>query len=76
MHANRQDWHRAQIRAALEMKGTNLRTLSLKAGLARDTLRNALDRRWPKGELIIAEAIGVTPDVIWPSRYGQPELRG
>lgn len=69
MSLNTQDWHRADIRAALEKRGTNLRTLSTAAGLAADTLRNALVRPWPKGEQIIAGAIGVTPDVIWPSRY-------
>ncbi|WP_233358209.1 helix-turn-helix domain-containing protein [Vibrio cholerae] len=24
---------------------------------------------WPKGERIIAEAIGMTPQEVWPSRY-------
>ncbi|WP_340617246.1 helix-turn-helix domain-containing protein [Xenorhabdus entomophaga] len=65
------DWHRADIRAALEKRGTNLRTLSIAAGLAADTLRNALVRPWPKGEKIIAQAIGVEPAVIWPSRYSR-----
>ncbi|EYU14429.1 helix-turn-helix domain-containing protein [Photorhabdus aegyptia] len=63
------DWHRADIRAALEKRGTNLRALSVAAGLAKDTLRNALVRPWPKGERLIAQAIGVDPAVIWPSRY-------
>lgn len=69
MQTNRQDWHRADIRAALEKSGTNLRTLSVAAGLSKDTLRNALVRPWPKGERLIAHAIGVNPEVIWPSRY-------
>ncbi|CAM3278684.1 Putatiave helix-turn-helix regulatory protein [Xenorhabdus nematophila ATCC 19061] len=71
MSLNSQDWHRADIRVALEKRGTNLRTLSVKAGLAADTLRNALIRPWPKGEKIIAQAIGVEPAVIWPSRYSK-----
>ncbi|HDT6506775.1 TPA: helix-turn-helix domain-containing protein [Klebsiella aerogenes] len=33
------------------------------------TLTNALNRRWPKGERLIAEALGVAPEKIWPSRY-------
>lgn len=69
MQTNRQDWHRADIRAALEKSGTNLRTLSVAAGLSKDTLRNALVRPWPKGERLIARAIGVNPETIWPSRY-------
>lgn len=64
-----QDWHRADIRAELEKRGTSLRKLSREAGLSENTLRNALDRKWPKGEKIIAEAIGVAPETIWPSRY-------
>lgn len=64
-----QDWHRADIRAELEKRGTSLRKLSREAGLSENTLRNALDRKWPKGERIIAAAIGVSPRTIWPSRY-------
>lgn len=64
-----QDWHRADIRAELEKRGTSLRKLSREAGLSENTLRNALDRKWPKGERIIADAIGVSPKTIWPSRY-------
>ncbi|SES63575.1 helix-turn-helix domain-containing protein [Thorsellia anophelis] len=63
------DWHPADIRAALEKKGTNLRQVSRAAGLAPDTLKNTLVRRWPKGERLIAEAIGIEAEVIWPSRY-------
>lgn len=63
------DWHRADIRAELEKRGKSLRQLSREAGLSENTLRNALDRKWPKGERIIAEAIGVKPEVIWPTRY-------
>lgn len=71
MTPHQQDWHRAYIRAALEVKGLTLRDLSRNAGLAEDTLKNALFRPWPKGERIIADAIGVEPEEIWPSRYGQ-----
>ncbi|MCD5733091.1 helix-turn-helix domain-containing protein, partial [Klebsiella pneumoniae] len=27
------------------------------------------NRRWPKGERLIAEALGIAPEQIWPSRY-------
>ncbi|MCO6524747.1 MAG: helix-turn-helix domain-containing protein [Candidatus Schmidhempelia sp.] len=64
-----QDWHRADIRDELEKRGTSLRKLSREAGLSENTLRNALDRKWPKGEKIISDAIGVSPETIWPSRY-------
>lgn len=64
-----QDWHSADIIAALKKKGTSMAAVSRLAGLSSSTLSNALTRRWPKGERLIAEAIGVRPEVIWPSRY-------
>jgi Ner family transcriptional regulator len=69
------DWHPADIIAGLRKKGTSLAAVSRKAGLASSTLANALTRRWPKGERLIAEALGITPEQIWPSRYRKPENR-
>lgn len=67
------DWHPADIIASLRKKGTSLAAESRKAGLNSSTLANALSRPWPKGELIIAEALGTKPWLIWPSRYYHPE---
>jgi len=69
------DWHSADIIAALKKQGTSLSAVSRNAGLASSTLANALTRRWPKGERLIAEALGVAPEQIWPSRYHNPEKR-
>lgn len=66
------DWHPADIIAGLRKKGTSLAAESRKAGLSSSTLANALTRPWPKGERIIADALGVDPHVIWPSRYYDP----
>lgn len=63
------DWHPADIIAAVRKKGTSLAALSRQAGLASSTRENALYRHWPKGEKLIADALGVTPEQIWPSRY-------
>ena len=63
------DWHPAYIIAGLKKRGTSLSALSRQAGLASSTLANALPRRWPKGERLIAEALDVAPENIWPSRY-------
>lgn len=63
------DWHKADIIAAIHKKGSSLAELSRLAGLSSSTLANALTRPWPKGERIIAEFLGVSPMVIWPSRY-------
>lgn len=63
------DWHSADIIAALKKRGTSLSAVSRKSGLASSTLANALNRRWPKGERLIADALGIAPEQIWPSRY-------
>ncbi|HCL5264973.1 TPA: helix-turn-helix domain-containing protein, partial [Salmonella enterica] len=67
------DWHPADIIAALRKRGTSLAAVSRNSGLASSTLANALTRRWPKGERLIAEALGVAPEQIWPSRYRKLE---
>ncbi|MEE3650128.1 MULTISPECIES: helix-turn-helix domain-containing protein [unclassified Brenneria] len=69
------DWYPADIIAGLRKKGTTLAAVSRQAGLASSTLANALTRHWPKGEKLIAEELGVTPEQIWPSRYRKPEHR-
>ncbi|MCE9848361.1 helix-turn-helix domain-containing protein [Aeromonas allosaccharophila] len=73
MGTERQDWHRADIIAALRKKGTSVSALSREHGLASTTLANALRNPWPKGEKIIATAIGMPVQEIWPSRY--PNLK-
>nr|VUD30036.1 Ner-like regulatory protein [Raoultella sp. NCTC 9187] len=52
------DWHPADIIAGLRKKGTSLAAESRRNGLSSSTLANALTRPWPKGELIIANALG------------------
>lgn len=66
-----QDWHPADIIAAIKKRGTSLSALSRNAGLRSATLNNALAQRWPKGEKIIADFLNVSPADIWPSRYMQ-----
>lgn len=75
MEHKSQDWHRADIKSALEKKGITLRDISRAAGLSPDSLRNVFTRSWPRAEQIIAQALETSPDVIWPSRYPrkQPE---
>ncbi|MDT8383034.1 MAG: helix-turn-helix transcriptional regulator [Gammaproteobacteria bacterium] len=71
------DWHKADIKAALEKAGWSLRRLSLHHGYkSPSTLKHALSRPWPKAERLIAAALGVAPQLIWPTRYndqGQPD---
>ncbi|WP_033577168.1 helix-turn-helix domain-containing protein [Dickeya chrysanthemi] len=63
------DWHSADIIAGLHKRGTTMAAVSRAAGLNSSTLGNALIRPWPKGEQLIAEALGVPAYEIWPSRY-------
>ncbi|MBW1213089.1 helix-turn-helix domain-containing protein [Pantoea allii] len=73
MQNRTEDWHPADIIAALRKRGTTLAALSRQSGLSSSTLANALSRPWPKGEWLIADAINVHPSEIWPSRYYDPE---
>jgi Ner family transcriptional regulator len=66
---NPQDWHRADIKAALEKAGWSLRQLAMAHGYVSGVMCHPLNGQYPKCERIIAEAIGVTPQTIWPSRY-------
>ncbi|WP_241586595.1 helix-turn-helix domain-containing protein [Rosenbergiella epipactidis] len=72
MEKLKNDWHSADIIAALRKKGTSLAAVSRNAGLSSSTLANALSRPWPKGEFLIAQAINIHPAEIWPSRYYDP----
>lgn len=63
------EWHPADVVAALRKAGWSLRKLSQYHGYYPGALDKALHRRWPKAQRLIAEAIGVPPETIWPSRY-------
>ncbi|WP_336218627.1 helix-turn-helix transcriptional regulator [Citrobacter amalonaticus] len=69
INEERADWHRVDIVAALHKRGMSIRELSVRSGLKPDTLKNALSRTYPRAERIIAEALGIPPEIIWPSRY-------
>ena len=67
------NWHRADIVAALHKRGLSLSALSRQHGLASRTLSNAFERHYPRAEQIIADALGTTPESIWPQRYAGKE---
>lgn len=64
-----QDWHRADIIAALWKAGTSLRQLSLEHEYHPRSLARALSRPWPRAEKLIAARLGLRPHAIWPTRY-------
>lgn len=64
-----EDWTPSRVVGEIKIRGGSLRSLSIEARLAPDTLRNALYRHCPKYEEIIARFLGVRKEDIWPSRY-------
>ncbi len=68
---SREDWHPADIKAALNKRDWTLAALAASHGLEKSTITHALQRSYPKAEQIIAEAIGVCPSEIWPTRWNQ-----
>ncbi len=67
--ASREDWHPADIKAALTKAGWTFAALSAVHDCSRSTLNNALVRSYPAAEQRIADAIGVPVWEIWPSRW-------
>lgn len=64
------DWHPADVIAAMRKAGWSLQQLAFANGYtARTALANGLHRPYPKAERIIADALGLRPGEIWPSRY-------
>lgn len=77
---SQEDWHPADIKAALQKRGTTLSRIALDAGLtSSSSLSACLVRPMPANEKRIAAALDLQPAAIWPSRYnadGTPKLRG
>lgn len=68
--ASHQDWHPAEVIAALRMKGLSLRQLALLNGYSNgSSLTTALRRPYPLAEALIAEALGKPAQELWPTRY-------
>ena len=63
------DWHPADVLAALKKRGHNLAGLSATNGYHPTAAGKALKQPWPAMEQLLAAAIGVAPQEIWPSRY-------
>ena len=65
----RSDWHPADVLAALKKRGQSLAGLSVANGYHPTAAGKALKQPWPAMERLLARAIGVTPQEMWPSRY-------
>ncbi|HXA26452.1 MAG TPA: helix-turn-helix transcriptional regulator [Acetobacteraceae bacterium] len=67
--SNQEDWHPADVLAALKKRGHSLAGLSVTNGYHPTAAGKALKQPWPAMEQIIAAALALTPQEIWPSRY-------
>lgn len=62
----RREW----IKYALHVNGTSLTALADAHGVTRHTPQRVLVYPVPKWEAIIADALGIAPQTLWPERYG------
>lgn len=68
--ASQEDWHPADVIAALRKRGITLRALAIKHGIKdSSSFSAALVRSLPANEKRIAEALDMHPQDLWPSRY-------
>lgn len=67
------DWHPADVKAALEKSGVSLRKLAKDHGYSH--FQRVLTTHWWAAEMIVATALGLTPQEIWPSRYLKPRTK-
>jgi Ner family transcriptional regulator len=79
-NTSRQDWHPADILAALHKQGITLKDLAALHGLSdSSTLSKAMLNSYPISERRLAEAAGVPVQVMFAARYnedGTPVPRG
>lgn len=75
--ASQEDWHPADILAAFHKRGITLRELSRRCGIkGSSTLSKAMvDTAYPINERRIADALGLEPKDIWPTRYNADGTR-
>lgn len=75
--ASQEDWHPADILAALHKRGITLRELARRCGIkGSTTLSKAMaDTAYPINEKRLANALDMAPEDIWPTRYNADGTR-
>ncbi|EGR1074278.1 helix-turn-helix domain-containing protein [Vibrio cholerae] len=71
----KQDMAREDIVAAIHKRGLSLRALSVLNGFKPTTLNNALNGPYKEAEEIIAKALDMKVEDIWPSRVERRRLK-
>lgn len=64
---NQADWHPADVVAALRKRGLSLRKVGKAHGYRQ--IQNVLVRPWWVVEQLVAQALELPAEQIWPSRY-------
>lgn len=65
------NWHKADILAELKKKGWTLRSLAAEGNVSYSTLKTVFDKSYPKMERLVANAIGIAPEIIWAERFAE-----
>ena len=65
---------RARIKYQIHMQGRMMADVARDAGVDRRTLYQTFQRPYPRMEKIIAEALGLTPQELFPERYDKNGL--
>ena len=65
------NWYKADILAELKKKGWTLRSLAAEGNVSYSTLKTVFDKSYPKMERLVANAIGIAPEVIWAERFAE-----
>ena len=63
------DWHPEDIKAAVRKRGWTLKGLARDHGLPLNACQQACAQPRYHGEQVIAEALGIPAQRIWPSRF-------
>lgn len=71
--STQEDWHPADVIAALRKRNTSLRQLAIQNQYSH--IQRVLTSPWLAAEQIVAKALSRKPEEIWPSRYLDPANR-
>lgn len=63
------DWHPEDIKSAIHKRGLSFAELGRRNGYADGSLKSVLRTPCIPYQRIVADALGVSPEAIWPSRY-------
>ncbi|MFS1703770.1 helix-turn-helix domain-containing protein [Alteromonas sp. AMM-1] len=69
LHPADNDWHPADIIAAIRKQELTLTELAIQNGLPNRACQTAIRKPHKKAEEVIASQLGLHPMQIWPSRY-------